>query len=300
MKKTFTKNVKEEILSLKFNKNFNDNILNAVLRNLLVINNKNEIMWSFSSYTVKLLEFIFMSLNKFGSFKKVYSNYDNPNNQKKQISKLIVSGDFNLIINNLNIFDNDIKIKNMYSKYAFITGLFLSSGSINSPLSKTYHLEFRLKDIYLTNILFEYLLDLGFEPKIIVAKKNIIYLKKSEQITDLLKLFGAKDSMLLFEDQRIKKDYENQIHRLNNLDVSNIKKTVESSTKIITCIKFIFKNKNIFNKLTSNEKEFCKIKIKHPDWSLKIISKYFNDKLNIKITRSGLNHYSRKIKNYCK
>lgn len=299
MKNTFTFTVKEEILSLQFTDQLWKPLLIGFLKNnvTVLIDNKGE-KWEVTSQIPKLLRFIYQGLFSIAKINKefLHSEIINPNGIKTY--KMIFYENLDVINETLKILTNEIDIDNDVDfQRAFIAGLFLSGGSVNSPLSKTYHLEFRLRNIELANYLFDLLKNFGFEPKTLTRfDKVIVYLKKSENISDILKLLNANDSMFKFEDERINKDFSNQLHRLNNLDISNLRKTVNASSEVIGYINYIMSKKNLFDKLSLKEKHFCRIRVKHPELSLEDMSEYFNEKLNIKISKSALNHYSRKIK----
>ena len=299
MKNTFTFIVKEEILSLEFDNKLWKPLLIGFLKNnvTLLVDNKGE-KWEITSQIPKLLRFIYKGLLTITTIKKEFlqSKTINPNGIRTY--KMIFSQNLNIINDELKILTSEIDVEdNIDQERAFIAGLFLSCGSVNSPSSKTYHLEFRLRNEELSKYLFSLLLKFGFKPKKIVRfEKVMVYLKKSENISDLLKLMNANDSMFEFEDERINKDFSNQLHRLNNLDISNLRKTVSASSEVIGYINFIKKRDKIFENLSFKEKYFCEIRIKHPELSLEDMSEYFNEELNIKISKSSLNHYSRKMK----
>ena len=81
---------------------------------------------------------------------------------------------------------------------------------------------------------------------------------------------------------------------MNNLEVSNINKTINASLKQIEKIK-ILKENGIYDLLTEKEKIFCEIRLKEEGASLTDIANIFNEKYDIQITRTSLNHYVRKI-----
>lgn len=299
MKNTFTHNVKEEVSSLIFSDELWQPLLVGFLKNNMVVSiDSSGYKWEITSQIPKLLRFIYSGLIKFTKIKKKFYHSQSLNPNGFKTYKMIFFGNLEAIEKELKILEDSINIKNnVNSKRAFLAGLFLSGGSVNSPNSRTYHLEFRLRNKVLSNYLVKILEGFELSPKVITRKeKTIVYMKKSENISDVLKLLHANDSMLLFEDQRINKDYSNQIHRLNNLDISNLKKTIEASQKISDCIKYVISNKHIYDGLSLKEKNFCKIRLEHVDWSLEEIANYFNTILKIKISKSAINHYTRKIR----
>ena len=73
-----------------------------------------------------------------------------------------------------------------------------------------------------------------------------MYIKKTSFISDILKFKSAQNTMFIYEDKRITKDYSNQLHRLNNLDSSNLQKTVNAANDQITNISWIIGIKKEF------------------------------------------------------
>lgn len=293
---SFTNEVKEEIVHNDYNENQKKDILKAFLISTLEINisSQNLSLDIFSSFPF-ILRFIHNILSEYYKIEKnfFYSEYYFGKIKKYKLS---ISGDLSSIERDLDIY-SDNTIINKKNVREFLIGFFLSMGSVNSPNSSTYHLEFRIKNKKVIEMIkksFD-LINIDFK---IIDRKNltILYIKKSELISDFLKFIGAIDSMFKFEDSRIRKDFTNQVNRLNNLDISNIKKTINFSKEMNNMIEDIYNNKNKIKLLGKNEKIFCDIKIKYPESSLSEISNIFNSEYGINISKSGVNHYARKIK----
>lgn len=205
--------------------------------------------------------------------------------QNNQFEKI-----FNLMNFNINILDDENK------KKSFILGAYLSGGSISFSTKKSsYHFEIKSYKMNFLLDLKALLKEFNIETRIIDYKnKFILYFKKGEYISDLLKLFNVVNSLYKFEDFRIKKDFSNSLQRLNNLEVSNINKTIVASLQQQQWIEKIKKTK-YFNELTKNEKIFCKIRLEHSEYSLSTISKIMKNDYHINVSRSAINHYIRKI-----
>ena len=87
--------------------------------------------------------------------------------------------------------------------------------------------------------------------------------------------------MFKYDDKRISKDVSNQLHRLNNLDLSNLKQTVNAANDQITYISWIIDNKKEFEKLSEKEINFCNLRMENNDLSLKEISEEYYRKYKV-------------------
>ena len=178
---------------------------------------------------------------------------------------------------------------------SYLAGCFLSSGSINDPLSKDYHLEISTHSenhsIFVNKILNKY----NLYSKVIKRRnKFVIYIKKSESISDFLRIIRAQNGVLNFEQERISKDYWNSNNRLNICEVSNEVRTLENANKQVEQIKYI-KDLNKDYLLSSKEKEVADIRIENPEISLNEIAQIYSEKYGKEISKSGINHRFRKI-----
>ena len=200
-------------------------------------------------------------------------------------------GNFQQIISDLEL-DKPINITNIETKNAeaFLIGSFLSGGSINSPQSGNYHLEFQsFNRDYLAKIE-EILKKFKIAKKINVHKrrnKYVLYVKRSEIIADILKFMGGTETLFKFEDLRIERDFFNNMRRLNNFDVSNLQKTAKSSSEIIQMIKFI-KEKKKFNQLPEKLKLYCKIRLEQQEISLSALASEMSNIIGSPVSRSNV------------
>ena len=140
-------------------------------------------------------------------FKKVYNSLIDIYTAKR--TKLDYKTKYILNINN-NCFDilKDLKIMNDdYSlneqinyeilkkdccKSALIRGLFLVQGSVNNPETDNYHLEVILNNIEDVNYITNILQMVNIHPKMIERSKGyVLYLKKSEQMGDVVNYSGS-------------------------------------------------------------------------------------------------------------
>ena len=175
-------------------------------------------------------------------------------------------------------------------KRAYIKGSFMGSGSISNP-EKSYHAEFVSNKEVQSKTLIELLNKYGIIGKNIYRKNNFVtYIKESEQISDLLALMGANNSVLNFENVRAVKETRNQINRVINCETANLDKIVDTSMRQINNIK-ILKRHKVIDKLPDNLRELAYLRLKHSNASLKELGQLLNPPLG----KSGVNHRLKKI-----
>ncbi len=186
----------------------------------------------------------------------------------------------------------DFKIKQPGYYFA---GVFIGGGSISDPNTTSYHLEmqfyYRTEAIKVMDFLSKYEFKFTMLQR---RKKWVIYLKKSEMISDFLKAIQATKSLIIFEDVRIRRDFYNHLNRYSNLDLHNQEKLSKASVYHLENYKFIVENK-LQNRFNKQELSFFELKKKHPFSSLSELV-ILLEKKGIKKTRSGLNHWLIKLR----
>lgn len=181
-------------------------------------------------------------------------------------------------------------IKSICCKRAFLRGAFLSIGSMSNP-EKGYHLEFVCDDLEQALQLQEIMALFDVEGKIVARKKyQILYVKESEGIVELLNVMGAHVALMNLENLRILKDMRNSINRRVNCEAANINKTVSAATKQIEDIQYI-KDHYGFENLSEQLREMAEVRLEYPEASLKELGEY----LEPKVGKSGVNHRLRKL-----
>lgn len=167
-----------------------------------------------------------------------------------------------------------------------ISGIFISCGSVNDP-EKTYHLEFVMPNIGLCNDFGLLLLDnYGILAKQTERKNSeIVYIKESEAIIDLLTIMGATNSSLELMNVKIMKDMRNKINRVVNCDNANIEKTLKAAEKQLNDIELIDSSIG-FDSLPETLQEIARLRYENPDISLKELGALMTPSLS----RSGVNH----------
>ncbi|MCI6108240.1 MAG: DNA-binding protein WhiA [bacterium] len=179
---------------------------------------------------------------------------------------------------------------------AYLKGVFLSSGSINDPKTSRYHMELLIESaseaVFVQKLL--NLFDLNV--KILTRDKGyMLYIKEADKISDYLKIIKASNAVLYFENQRIYRNKKNQANRLNNCEQANMDKVVATATAQLDDISIIEDNLGM-SLLDDKTQEALEYRKKYPEASLKELSEIISIETGTPITKSGLNHRFRKIK----
>ena len=126
----------------------------------------------------------------------------------------------------------------------------------------------------------------------VIQRKNsfIIYIKESEQISDLLSIMGAHSALFELENIRIMKEMRNNVNRLVNCETANLSKTVNAAVRQVESIKFIQSEIGL-KRLPKNLREIAELRLNYPDESLKELG----EMLDPPVGKSGVNHRLRKI-----
>ena len=173
---------------------------------------------------------------------------------------------------------------------AFIRGAFIGGGSISDP-GKNYHMEFVTNNEDFAKSLKDLINKLGFNCKVVSRKNNfVVYLKESEQISDLLSVIGAHNALLSLQNTKIVKAMRNNVNRIVNCETANLSKTVNASVRQIENIKLIQDTIGI-SSLPENLQEIARIRLEYEDMTLKELG----EMLEPPIGKSGVNHRLRKI-----
>ena len=185
-------------------------------------------------------------------------------------------------------------------KIAFIEGAFLAVGNISNPSTSGYHLEFIFTKERLAKQVLKLLEYFKLNAKMIKrGYKTVVYIKASENISDLIKLFKATSSLFYFEDIRIYRDHKNMVNRLNNCEIANQEKTFKAGQKQLEDIEYL-KTMDLFDLLDDKTKIVADARVKYPELSYQELADIITSEMDYKIGKSGVNHHFIKISNLVK
>ena len=220
--------------------------------------------------------------------------------ENKNILDLILS-DLCIQKNNERIYvpDNYL-VDEEHDKQAYLRGVFMICGSINDPKTSRYHLEFVISNEDTANYVNNLLNEFYFNSKVIKRDKNyMVYIKESEKISDFIKLLNARTSLFYYEDIRIYRDHKNMTNRLNNCEQANVDKMIQASSEQLELIRKLRETRD-FDLLEQGIKDICIYKEKYPESSMAELAEIISTETERPITKSGINHRFRKIKEMVK
>lgn len=212
----------------------------------------------------------------------------------EQISKVLLK--LNIMQDGKKILPNEYFLDTPEEQVAFLKGAFLATGSISDPSTSGYHMEFSApykKDgIIINNLLKKF----NITSKIIKRNTHyMVYIKSSEMISDLIKMFGATSSLFYFEDIRIYRDHKNMINRLNNCEIANQEKILKTGIRQLEDIKYLKEN-DLLGLLDENVQEAIKYREAYPETSLQELAEIITSETGRTIGKSGVNHYFIKVR----
>ena len=208
------------------------------------------------------------------------------------------------VLEDLSIIDNN-KYLSIPKEYlisdeeqlrAYLRGVFLVSGSVNDPKTSRYHLEFILDTKEYAYFINELLNSYDLNSKVIKREKNYtVYIKEAEKISDFLRVIKAFSAVMYFEDIRIYRDHKNMTNRLNNCEQANMDKVFMTANKQIKDIEKLYEL-DVVDLLDEKLKTVIEYRMKYKESSLKELAEIMSLETGMEITKSGLNHRFRKIK----
>lgn len=172
----------------------------------------------------------------------------------------------------------------------------MATGSVSNPQTSGYHMEMSVSTKGDANLIVHLLKGFNVVSKILKRKnKYMVYVKQAEMISDTLKMFGAINSMFFFEDIRIYRDHKNMVNRLNNCEIANQEKTTITGLKQLEDIEYL-KKYDLVGLLDERIQEVIEYRIKYPETSYQELAEIVSTESGKSISKSGINHYFRKIK----
>lgn len=299
---SFTTTIKDEISKLEVTRSEYISELSGFVRNNASIeNNTLYLTTENTSITKRLLKL----------FKEIYDikinieTTKNTNLSKKTLYLINIKDKVDFILKDLNYYDdlgnylekpNEYIIDNIDEIKAYIRGVFLSQGSVNDPKTSRYHLELLIDKPDEAVFVQKLVNTFDMNAKLLNRDKGyMVYLKEAERISDFLKIIQAYKAVMYYENIRAYRDNKNKTNRLNNCEQANTDKIIESATNQLKDIELIDEKIGI-DLLDDKLKEACDYRFKYQEASLQELSEIISIETNTKITKSGLNHRFRKIK----
>lgn len=172
-----------------------------------------------------------------------------------------------------------------------IKGYFLSCGYIKSP-EKGYALDFFIDTEDAATFLYYLFKKIG--KRVFQAdkkNKNLVYIRNSEDILDILIIINAVSTFFKYEDTIINKEIRNKVNRNMNWEIANETRKISTSEKQLKMIEKIDAAAGL-NNLSDVLQETARMRIENPDLSLQELADLMN------ISKSGIRNRFRRLTEY--
>ncbi len=299
---SFSANIKEEVTKVECNREEYISELSAIIRNSAICNKDSIYITVENNSVARRIYTIFKNIYDVNIGITVRRRYGFSNNL---IYILTIKNKVYDILTDLSIWDKDSNYLDVPMEYivsdedvirAYLRGVFITCGSINDPKTSRYHLEFIVDSKEYAMFLCNMLNEKGLNSKIIKREKSYtVYIKESEKISDFLRIIKAYNGVLYYEDIRIYRDHKNMTNRLNNCEQANMDKVFMTASKQIKDIEKL-KNLDMLDVLDEKLVLVINYRLKYPEASLQELAYIMSEELGHTITKSGLNHRFRKIR----
>ena len=176
-------------------------------------------------------------------------------------------------------------------KSSFLRGAFLSGGSVTDP-TKGYHIELTTTHIAVARQTYALMEEiLGFYPKTAGrGGAQVLYLKQSEQIADLLTYLGAPLAAMGIMEARLEKELSNNVNRRCNCDDANTSKVVDAAQEQLAAIR-VLRERGMVENLPKKLQQALIARENNPESSLTELAAMMEPP----ITKPAMNHRLRKL-----
>ena len=298
---SFTVTIKEEIVKHESTESELIAELSGYIRNNSIISKNKITMTTENNFIV---ERVTNSIKDIFDVTPKVKEIENLNFSKNTLYEITIKDDVTNILKTLGI-KEDNKYLDTVPEYivganeeirGYLRGVFLGSGSINDPKKSRYHMELLINKPEESVFVQKLLNIFDLNAKILNRDKGyMIYIKEAEKISDFLKILGANKAVMYYEDVRVYRDKKNKTNRLNNCEQANMDKIIENATSQLEDIEIIEENDGLVL-LDDKVKEALEYRKKYPETSLKELAEIISLETNKPITKSGLNHRLKKLK----
>lgn len=188
----------------------------------------------------------------------------------------------------LHIHPDMLKCKGCVS--TFIGTAFLCCGTATDP-EKEYNIEFLSTRYHLSRELEALLAEHEFRPHRTVRKgANIVYIKASENIEELLTFMGAGGAAMKIMDQRMYNAMRNKTNRLSNCETANLSKSVQAAVQVQMAIRALQKA-GAMDTLPEMLRDTADKRMQYPEMTLAELAQRFDPP----VSKAGLSHRLKRI-----
>lgn len=185
-------------------------------------------------------------------------------------------------------------IRKACCRRAFLAGAFMAAGSVNSP-ERYYHFEIVQKDDEIARFLVQVLARMEIRGKVTGRKKaSVVYVKRADEIANLLNILGAHTSLLKFEEVRAIKETKEEVRRRVNGETANLDKTARAAIRQVHGIRRL-KEMGFLEKLPEKLRKTAELRLRFPSASFKELG----ERLTPPLTKSSVSNRLRRLENIC-
>jgi DNA-binding protein WhiA len=110
-------------------------------------------------------------------------------------------------------------------------------------------------------------------------------------------MLNAIDALFYYEDIRIYRDHKNMVNRLNNCEQANVEKMMKTCNEQVENIEFLEKE-DLLDLLDDKTKTIAEYRLKYPETTMQELADIISMETEFTISKSGINHGFRKIKDF--
>lgn len=167
---------------------------------------------------------------------------------------------------------------------SFLRGVFFRFGYLNPP-EKDALLTFTFSDdfaLYVQEILRQAEIDAKLSRR---RGKTLLYIKKSDAVSDLVSLMGATRFSLRIMEVQVDKQFRGELNRKCNAETANLARTANAAAEQLNAIRRLEKARKL-GALPEELQAAAALRLEHPEASLEELRRLSDPP----VSRSGLNH----------
>ena len=299
---SFTVKIKEEISNIKSTKSEIIAELSGYIRNNGIFQDNKVTLNTENKFLVDRISNFIQVITDINPQVEIIENL---NFSKKELYQITIENNLDKMLKELGIYNEKNEYLPVVPTYivganeeirAYLRGVFFASGSINDPKTSRYHLEILVTEPEEAVFVQKLLNIFDLNAKILNREKGyMIYIKEAEKISDFIKILGANNAVMYYENVRIYRDQKNKTNRLNNMEQANIDRVVETANEQLRQIKIIEDN-NGMDLLDDRTKLAVRYRKEYPETSLKELAEIITLETGKSLSKSGINHRFRKVR----
>ena len=299
---SFTVKIKEEISNIKSTKSEIIAELSGYIRNNGIFQDNKVTLNTENKFLVDRISNFIQVITDSNPQVEIIENL---NFSKKELYQITIENNLDKMLKELGIYNEKNEYLPVVPTYivganeeirAYLRGVFFASGSINDPKTSRYHLEILVTEPEEAVFVQKLLNIFDLNAKILNREKGyMIYIKEAEKISDFIKILGANNAVMYYENVRIYRDQKNKTNRLNNMEQANIDRVFETANEQLRQIKIIEDN-NGMDLLDDRTKLAVRYRKEYPETSLKELAEIITLETGKSLSKSGINHRFRKVR----